>query len=95
MDNKIRHCTNAKSVEGVFTLTLRSSCMSSSSLELPGSDDGFDALLSTLLVVILRRLSCWSGAARALPFAAVWEVPFHTIYDVIRTNCCKQVLIIL
>jgi hypothetical protein len=62
---------NAKSVEGVFTLTLRSSCIPSSSLELPGSDDGFDALLSTLLVMILLCLGCWSGDAGALSFAAV------------------------
>jgi hypothetical protein len=60
-------------------LTLRSSCMSSSSLVVGGSDDGFDALLSTLF--ILLAMGCLSGAAGALPFAAVREVPIRTICD--------------
>jgi hypothetical protein len=46
--------------------------MLSSSVDVGGSDDAFDALLNTLLVVILVGLDCRSFDARALPIASVW-----------------------
>jgi hypothetical protein len=45
--------------------------MLSSSLDVGGSDDAFDALLNTLLVVILVALGCRSFDACALPLATV------------------------
>jgi hypothetical protein len=75
---------------GVYRLTLRSPCMLSSSLDVGGSDDAFDAFLNTLSVVILVALGCHSFDAHAsLPLVAVQGVPSRTIYDVVEKNRCK------